>query len=495
MSNGEVRYVDWEIRDFSEGLIDKIDDNLLPENAAQDCRNFISRTIGSLKKRPGQTRLNSSAELGGPVLGLYAYYYDTPVATRRLVAASNGVVAWWNPDTLAWVNLKTGQSITQSPMLETCVNYMVCFDGVDQPWKWNGSIVSNLENAPVDGRFPVLHKEKLFVVPVTEPSTLRWSDSFQPESWPGVNYWDVAKGDGDEITCLRKHLGELVIFKRRSLHTLRGTNLDDFRLEELDSRLGCVGPFAAAAMGPHIYFVSNEGLCVFNGMRAINISSERIPKLWARINKKYLHKAAVGVWDGLVWFALPEGQSTRNNLVLVFAPSAEGVLGGKFWPWSEIDASCFQAFDDGAQQVFYSGDSRTGFVNQQAVGTADFGLPIHAYWTGKSFDQGSPEREKKARRVFVQLSPNTHSDVELQISLDYGVFDPLSLVIIMVPAIAVSSSLTLHAANPLLKEYRFDVRGMWRYITPKLIHNSTDECEVRGIMVPYKMKNKPRIRG
>src|SRR5690606_2743948 len=113
----------------------------------------------------------------------------------------------------------------------------------------------------------------------------------------------------------------------RSLHSLRGTSLDDFRLEELDSRLGCVGPRAAAALGPYLYFVSDDGLCVFNGMRAVNLTAERIPKLWSQINKAQLHKAAVAVWDDLVWFALPEGDADYNNLVIAYVPPADGGVG------------------------------------------------------------------------------------------------------------------------------------------------------------------------
>lgn len=471
---------EWQIRDFSEGLIDKVDDNLLPENVARDCQNFISRTIGSLRKRSGQARLNPNAPLGGPILGLYAYYYGTPIATRRLVAAADGVVAWWDADTEAWVNLKTGQSKTQPPFFETCVNYMVCFTGVDQPWKWNGSEVTDLENAPVDGRWPVLHKEKLFVVPVTEPSTIVWSESFAPEEWPAINYWDIKKGDGDEITCLRKHLGELIIFKRRSLHSLRGTSLDDFRLEELDSRLGCVGPRAAAALGPYLYFVSDEGLCVFNGMRAVNLTAERIPKLWSQINKAQLHKAAAAVWDGLVWFALPEGDADYNNLVIAYVPTADGGVGGKIWPYRGINASCFQSFDDGNRIRFYAGDAKAGFVNQQDTGTDDFGTAINAYWEGKSFDQGMPEREKQAKQAFVQDSPETINRVTLQLSLDYGDFQTMEL----------------KASDNMIREYRFPPNARrWRYMTPRLTHSQFGPCEVRGLLIPYKTRRKPKVRG
>lgn len=466
----------WEIRDFSEGLIDKADDNLLPENVARDCQNFVSRYVGSLKKRGGQRRLNPEAELGGVIQGLYAYYYDTPIAERRLVAVADGTVSWWDFGSKTWKNLRTGQSSSQPFMFETCVNYMVCFNGVNKPWKWNGTTVSDLANAPVDGRYPVLHKEKLFVVPVTAPSSIYWSDSFQPEEWPEVNYWQVKEGDGDEITCLKKHLGELVIFKGRSIHTLRGTSLDDFRLEEMDSRLGCVGPLAAAALGPRLYFVSNEGLCVFNGMSATNISAGRIPKLWDRINKKQLHKAVVGVWDNIVWFALPEKDSTYNNLIIAYVPEDNG----KFWPWRGINVSCFQTFDDGTKVMLYTGDSNAGYINQQDTGTDDFGDPIHAYWEGRTFDQGLPEYEKKAKHVYIQDSPETINAVALQISLDYGNFNTLNL---RNNDSMIRDFLLLHGFNK------------WRYFTPRLSHDQIGPCEVRGLLIPYKTGYKPKVRG
>jgi hypothetical protein len=262
------------------------------------------------------------------------------------------------------------------------------------------------------------------------------------------------------------------------LHVLRGTSLDDFKLEEMESRLGCVGIFAAAALGPYLYFVSDEGLCVWNGMRVVNISDARIPQLWDSINKAHVHKASVGVWDGLVWFALPEGSSTYNNLVIVYDPPEEGGTGGKFWPWRGINASCFQEYNDGTQVLFYAGDSSAGYVNQQAIGTEDFGSPIEAYWIGKGFDHGSAEREKKAKRAFLSHSPDTEGTVTLAVSLNYGNF----------------ATLTFKAGDSLMSEYLFIPTARWRYLTPKLSHSTAGGCKVRGLMVPYKIRRKPKVR-
>ena len=52
------RYALWEIRDFSAGQVEKLNDNILPDNAAHECRNFIASRYGGLSKRKGQIRLN-----------------------------------------------------------------------------------------------------------------------------------------------------------------------------------------------------------------------------------------------------------------------------------------------------------------------------------------------------------------------------------------------------------------------------------------------------
>lgn len=462
---------EWQIADFSGGYLDIVEDRELPDNASNDCENVIALKVGSLKKRPGQQRLGP---ISGTVCGMHAYYREEE-GLRRLVCAVQGSVKYWDPTAKAFVDIKTGLRGGFPTCFETCVNYMVVFNGIDPPWKWDGNTVTPLANAPSDGKFALLFKEKLFTVPRSQPSTVRWSDSFQPESWPAVNYWDIAKGDGDRITCIVEHLGQLVIFKRRSMHILSGSGLDDFSYDVASSVYGCVGPFAAKSVGPYLYFVSDDGLCVWNGAQAVSISEKYIPTLWSRVNKQYLHLAAVTYWNGKVWFALPEGNAPYNNLIIVYDPPESGAVGGKFWPWRGINASCFQIYDDGSERALYAGDSTGGYVNKVACGTDDFGNPIKAYWTTKAFDIGSPERIKKFRRVFIIDSPKAQ-DALIEASLDYRSYSPL----------------TLESDSQLTRRYRFRYGTYGRYLSLKVKHESLGDFEVRGLNVEYKFKRKPR---
>ena len=466
-------YQDWRIADFSEGYIDSVDDNLLPESAARDCRNFISKEAGRLRKRKGQVRLDSSV-FPGKIQGLYVFYLEPNI--KQFIVASGGKVYRWEPINKQFIEIYTGFVTTSPVRFETCANYMVGFDGKTQAFKYNGSEATQLLNAPRLAQFPVLYKEKLFVNPSHKPSQVWWSESFYPEEWPEVNYWSFAEGDGDRITNLMEYQNALLVFKNRSIHVLRGTNLDDFRSETLEHSVGCVGPFAAKEFGGYVYFVSQKGLYQFNGLRAVNISEGKIPKLWQRVNSSRLYGAAVTAWNNQIWFSLPVDGSTTNNLIIVCDPGK-----GTFWPMDNIEASCFQEFIvAGGRPVLYSGHAIEGQVIQQDVGYLDFGLPISAYWVGRSFDQNDAYRLKKAKKAFVEDSPDTEEEVTLLLSLDYNNY------VHMEPA----------ANDGLAREYRFpmEMRGRWRYISPKFAHEAEGPCEVRGLMIPYKIKSKPRVK-
>ena len=471
MAKKRQRYTPWEINEFSGGKIDKADDNLIPDNAAKDCQNFIATRIGSLSKRKGQVRL-SLTNLSGIIQGIHAFYYGT---SRRLVVVANGSAYSWDGTAFS-AAIKTGLNASAVVLFETCVNYMVAMNGVDVPWKWDGTSVTALANAPAKGRFPILHKEKLFCVNDDNPSTLIWSGSFAPEDWPAVNYWDIRKGDGDKITGQIQFLGELFIFKRRSIHTLKGSSLDNFQLAEIDSRVGCVGPRALGRYGLQLYFISDDGLYTTNGLKTVNLSEAKIPDTWATINKEHLHKAVVGVWNDLIRFELPEGTSTYNNYSIWFDPATQA-----FWPMRGINASCYELFNDGTKIILYSGNSNAGYVDKQDTGTDDFGSAIYAFWKGKFYDAGMPEVQKKGRKAYVQDSPNTENVTTLSLNLDYGTS---------------YNSLSFNRSEGYIREYLFALEAnRWRYLSPMVAHESAGACEVRGIAIPYKPKAMMGLRG
>lgn len=513
------KYKMWKIRDFSAGQIEKLNDNILPDNASYECRNFISSRFGGLSKRRGQEQVGPTIP-GGHIQGLHPYYSRT-TNDRYLIAMAGGAPYMWDGST--WTELvpaSGGGDIqfpdTRYPLVGTflfgdgltpatgsvmwgeqdsfttldpaapvlfvdAVNYFVGMNGINQPFKYDGVNITDLLNAPATGRYPILHKEKIFCVDAADPSTLVWSDSFAPETWPAINYWDIAKDDGDVITCLVKYIDDLVIFKNRSCYALKGTSLDDFVLQEINSRMGCVGPRAAAMHELKVFFISESGFCTTNGMNVINISEMVIPDIWANVNKQYLHKAVLGVWEDLIWIAVPYGSGTDNNMIIMYDPKKQA-----FFPMDNIDVSCFTYFNDGTGLKLFAGDPNTGRVSIQAIGTEDFGSPVEAYWRGKFFDMDMPELEKKSRKVFVQDSPSTAGTIDISVCLDYETD---------VGGDLVYNNLSYYRTENYTREYNLDYdKNRWRYISPLVKHESAGNCEIRGILIPYRSKSTPAVR-
>lgn len=476
----------WTIKDFSYGLIDSIEDNLLPEGAAQDCRNFFCEKVGKLSVRKGQERLNDS-KLPGPPLGLYSYYNAD--GTRKVVTVSGSSIYAWD-NSKGFNLIKTGLTGTDAQMMfETCptddgATTLVGFNGVDNPIKWFGSgDAVDLEGFPFpfspDERFryPVYHKDQLFICSMKNKSWLYFSDITDAQSWPSDQVIQVKPGDGDELSALIPFMGELTVFKKRSIHSLRGDDIENFRLDEIDSRVGCVGPKAACVEGNKLFFVSDEGLFVYNGMTARNISNPAIPSLWEKVNKAALHDAVAIPWNGKILFSVPYDKSTKNNMVIVCNPS--GSL-ETFWPMDGINASFLEPFNTGDSMILLSGDSLDGYINKQEVGTDDFGEDISAYWVCKSFDVGVPDKEKKAKKIFMEGLYGLTDQMSMSISLNYT--DPVEL--------------ENKKFDGIMSEFAFPtvLRIKWRYFSPKFYYSGKNGCEVRGLSLPYKAKKKARVR-
>lgn len=391
-------YEKWPITDFSGGMNQKAEANLLPPNQAEDVQNCIVTTIGRLKKRPGCAKLNS-VDLGGAVQGLHGYHYGTGLTNHRLVAAANGVVAYWNTGTSAFVNIATGLSTTAQMLFETCATYMVYMNGVNAPRKWDGTTDSALANAPATGKCPVLFKEKLFCI--ADANTVKWSENFKPETWLSVNYYEIDKGDGDELSALFRNNRELLICKKRRIFNLRGTSLDDFNSDCIESKHGVAGPRAGIVLEPYFYYISEDGIFRWNGIESLCLTDPPagsnmpgIDVLWGTVNKAALDKAVAGynpTYDQL-WFCVPEGASTTNNMILVYDRTY-----GSWWVFRGIPVSSLINYNDGSTIKLYAGHSSAGWVMEQNTGFNDIGAAISSYWVGSNFDGGDPEVLKRFR--------------------------------------------------------------------------------------------------
>jgi len=371
--------------------------------------------------------------------------------------------------------LKTSYTWVNSGTLVSMMPLLAAYEWVDSikvDYQYSNGNLSNLF------RYPVAHGGRVFCMAADE--RIYWSDINENgsdyESWPPVNNWPVNRGSGEEDGCLVPLIGDLYVFKTRSIFRFRGGDLESFDLVPVEPDVGCAGPFAACAEGTKIYFVSEQGLYDFNGVSATNLTRDQIPILWSRVNKAALSQAAVWSWDGLVLFALPIDSSTTNNAVLVYDTSNNA-----FWPWDSIEISCFAEISTTSGMKLYSGHAIEGFVIEQDTGTDDYGTNISAYFELPTFDMGAADYQKKSRYVDVEYGENQVTWGTVKASKDGAAF----------------LELTAKNADGKLRKFALKptISGKYRYLCIRVEHSTADAFELRSVNGPFKPKSKPTIKG
>jgi hypothetical protein len=230
--------------------------------------------------------------------------------------------------------------------------------------------------------------------------------------------------------------------------------LNDFRSGVADNNHGVVGQRAGVVLEPAFYYISYDGIMVFDGLRSVNLTAEAIPLTWAGVNKSALSNAAAGynpTYNHL-WFNLPEGASTTNNLVLVFDLNFKS-----WWVFRGIEASVMMQFNDGTSQKTYTGHATAGTVVEQNVGFNDLGTTITSYWQGRNFDDGDPVRVKKIKKQHV-VDVADLNDVVFKYRLNGGAWQ----------------TPTVQTDKDNVRKYRIP-NGKCRYYQPRFEHAVLDQ--------------------
>lgn len=151
-------------------------------------------------------------------------------------------------------------------------------------------------------------------------STLYWSDIGEPEGVLPESFAEVRTNDGDRITGLRSYLSDFIITKQRSLHTLTGSNPDNFTLQQITDQYGCLSNRTLVVFNNSLAFLDSKGIIKYNGAN-VDIMSSRIEDVFLRMNVPAAIENAWAIHNRLgneIWFAIPVDGSSVNNLLIVY---------------------------------------------------------------------------------------------------------------------------------------------------------------------------------
>ena len=255
----------YQISDFKGGLHTRIDPLLIQANESPSAQNVLFDEDDTLYKRLGYSEY-ATLPTTGAVLG--AHEFTRSSGERWLVVQISSSLYSSKDDGATWTTIKAGLSLINP------INYTVYLDelwltnGFDNVMSYNGSIVTEYSFIP-KGKYIITHFDQIFIGNILgEPSNVYFSAVFAgpktASGWTATNAFSFAKDDGDVITGLSSHRGNIVVFKNKSVWGILGygDNMDLFQYSKV---YGCVSHRSIKEYKNDLIFLSKQGLCAFNG--------------------------------------------------------------------------------------------------------------------------------------------------------------------------------------------------------------------------------------
>lgn len=242
------------------------------------------------------------------------------------------------------------------------------------------------------------------------PTRLYYSEQGYPEYWPPANYLEVGQDDGYPITGLRVYNGVLFISKHDgydsgTFYTLNMTSSTptSWVLEKSNAQFGSVNDKSVVGFDNKIVFMTKSG--IYNllsnylsdnpqtttlGTVLVDSIAAQITTVMESLNISALHKAAAIDYRGTVYFAVPTGSNSTNNVVLMYdhGTMSSTTTGAGSWSLATYPAvNKFVVY----KGDLYGGDSVNGYVYKMNEDSHNYDGAANAgyYWT--PYIYGPPE--------------------------------------------------------------------------------------------------------
>lgn len=132
-------------------------------------------------------------------------------------------------------------------------------------WTTNDEVPTD-HNPPPALAFGVVWKNRWWARDASVTNRIRFTQIFEPQSWPATYYIDIPFEQGDEVRALYPLGDTLIIFGNTKIFIILGQSSLDFEVRpSLGSEDGALGPRAVAAIENGVAHAGASGVYVFDG--------------------------------------------------------------------------------------------------------------------------------------------------------------------------------------------------------------------------------------
>jgi len=237
-------------------------------------------------------------------------------------------------------------------------------NGIDAVIKLVGSTATTPAGMPI-GKYGYWINNRLYIAGVSSfPARIYFSGINDPDTFGASDYFDAFPSQRGNITGLGGLAGLLMIGKKNSWISFNGYTIDDFtakNLVEQQPNIGLVSHRSIVNTGNDLYYLSFLGdvphfrslkQTAFGEINDGGIISEDIEGTMKTLNKSRINLVCGGFDGRFVWWAIPTGSSTRNDLVVCM-----DTISGGWTIHDNMNVAIFFRSSVTGQDRFYYGDS------------------------------------------------------------------------------------------------------------------------------------------
>ncbi len=397
----------------------------LADNESPDLKNIDFDKFGSFGQRNGYTALNTTAVTADTRIdGLF--WFMTPTLRKPIMACGTKI---YRMDSLdgTWDDITGAASITGGYRFdfENFVGTAIMTNDWDVPLKWTGSgdvVELDVPTGLTRAKFVTKFQNYCFLANVVVggvdmPSRFYFSGLRDITSWSLLDFYEISKDDGEEITGFKVLGDRLVVYKTNSIYIVSFTGNADipFVINKTNSHVGCIAPYSIQEINNGHVYLAYDGVYFFDGNNSYKLSDK-------------ISNTILGYSQANFANAVSMYQKNKNRYWLSFATSSDNdrvITWDSFnnaWSlYTGMNPSAMAIFlVDGVEERPYFGDY-SGFVYRADVSGElnDYPLnvktAINSYWWSnwKAFDELTDQ--KGVPQVYIY-----HKDITGTLTFSYS---------------------------------------------------------------------------
>lgn len=333
----------------------------------------------------------------------------------------NAAVSWLSTDRANGFRLRASKYRISGE------DFLMGVDGYNAPFKWDGVTFTTITGTAdiVGASFVVFHKNQMFFA---KDDKLIFTAPYTDTDFAAANGSGIISVGGT-ITGLIVFREVLIVFTQNSISQLTGNSFQDFNLQPITRRVGCIAPDTVQEVGGDVIFLGPEGLRLLG-------ATDRVGDFNLGVVSKAIQKEMTSLISASSSFSsCVIKQKSQYRLFghnsSVTSSNAKGVLGTQkvgdntsIIEWAElVGINGYVTDSDYVDQtetiVFADND---GYVYQMENGNSFNGKNIVASFATPFVQLNDPRIRKTFYKMVLYTDPSGGITTSVNLKLDFDTF-------------------------------------------------------------------------